>query len=506
MQIVFFVLSFLQLWESHDYEITKNLVSVGFPFARASANLINLNSAVAVISTARNLITILRSFPMLNKLFPFDSHLEMHIVSVIGIIFWSIMHVIGHSFNYFKISNWAGISLFKLLLLPTGLTGIILGLLLILMILFSIPVVRRKYFHIFYAAHYLFVPFLLISSFHGAFCFIKNDNEMRSFSSGKNKSEIFSNNEICAKGSSFWKWVIGPFTIYLLEKLFRVWRSHRKVEIKKVVQHPSNTVEIQLSKVGRLKAGQYAFISCPEIGFTEWHPFTVSSSPLDPYLSFHIRVVGDWTRKFAERLGCDYDNVRKTISRKTATLPKVKIDGFYGAPAEDVFNFNVAILIGAGIGVTPFASILKEIWIRYRNSDKNLRIPKKVFFIWIAKDTQSFEWFQSLLMDLEENGVSELVEISIYLTQRLDLSQIRNITLNRDRKRDVITGLDSRTQFGRPNFDVVFQKISRSYPGTDVGVFCCGSKGLSDSVGEQCTKYTHSVKDGIRFHYMKENF
>lgn len=32
------------------------------------------------------------------------------------------------------------------------------------------------------------------------------------------------------------------------------------------------------------------------------------------------------------------------------TLPQVRIDGPYGAPAEDVFGSEVAILVGAGIG------------------------------------------------------------------------------------------------------------------------------------------------------------
>lgn len=31
-------------------------------------------------------------------------------------------------------------------------------------------------------------------------------------------------------------------------------------------------------------------------------------------------------------------------------LPEVRIDGPYGAPAEDVFDNEVAVLIGAGIG------------------------------------------------------------------------------------------------------------------------------------------------------------
>ena len=35
-------------------------------------------------------------------------------------------------------------------------------------------------------------------------------------------------------------------------------------------------------------------------------------------------------------------------------LPVVRIDGPYGAPAEDVFNVEIAVLVGAGIGMlTP---------------------------------------------------------------------------------------------------------------------------------------------------------
>ena len=33
-------------------------------------------------------------------------------------------------------------------------------------------------------------------------------------------------------------------------------------------------------------------------------------------------------------------------------MPKIQVDGPFGAPAEDVFKSEVAVLIGAGIGVT----------------------------------------------------------------------------------------------------------------------------------------------------------
>lgn len=38
------------------------------------------------------------------------------------------------------------------------------------------------------------------------------------------------------------------------------------------------------------------------------------------------------------------------IDSSNLSLPSVRIDGPYGAPAEDVFNVEVAVLIGAGIG------------------------------------------------------------------------------------------------------------------------------------------------------------
>lgn len=42
-------------------------------------------------------------------------------------------------------------------------------------------------------------------------------------------------------------------------------------------------------------------------------------------------------------------------------LPVLRVDGPFGAPAEDVFHAEVAVLVGTGIGVTPWASVLKEV-------------------------------------------------------------------------------------------------------------------------------------------------
>ena len=43
-------------------------------------------------------------------------------------------------------------------------------------------------------------------------------------------------------------------------------------------------------------------------------------------------------------------------------LVRVAVDGPFGTASLDVFKYQAAVCVGAGIGVTPFASILRSIW------------------------------------------------------------------------------------------------------------------------------------------------
>lgn len=42
-------------------------------------------------------------------------------------------------------------------------------------------------------------------------------------------------------------------------------------------------------------------------------------------------------------------------------FPKLLIDGPYGAPAQNYKKYDILLLIGLGIGATPFISILKDL-------------------------------------------------------------------------------------------------------------------------------------------------
>lgn len=267
-------------------------------------------------------------------------------------------------------------------------------------------------------------------------------------------------------------------------------------------------MEIQFSKPSfRYKAGQWLFLQVPSVSKYQWHPFTITSCPYDPYVSVHVRQVGDFTRALGDAVGAGsaqaklYEGVDPLGMYEVALqngqqMPALRIDGPYGAPAEDVFDNEIAVLIGTGIGVTPWAAILKNIW-HLRNGPNPPTRLRRVEFIWVCKDTTSFEWFQTLLSSLEQqstdaaripgsNGI-EFLKIHTYLTQKLDMDTTQNIVLNSvGADYDPLTELKSRTNFGRPNFYKLFCTmrdgiLDRTYLNglegsmkTTVGVYFCG--------------------------------
>jgi hypothetical protein len=211
------------------------------------------------------------------------------------------------------------------------------------------------------------------------------------------------------------------------------------------------------------KAGQYFFLNCPGlVGMEqEWHPFTISSSPFEDHLSAHISVMpeGSWTRALRDKINPDRDKVVKFdafLSAPVFTLPQhaplhfssanlitahpfsqvnVLIDGPHGAPSQHVFEVDAAILVGAGIGVTPFVSILRtiidHIWERRGVNDRRGKpcMPKKVIFFWIGyrPEVEAFRWFLEQLA-LWEKKFDEIrarpensdlfLDIQLYLTLR----------------------------------------------------------------------------------------
>uniref|UniRef100_A0A672F6A2 Cytochrome b-245, beta polypeptide (chronic granulomatous disease) n=1 Tax=Salarias fasciatus TaxID=181472 RepID=A0A672F6A2_SALFA len=369
-----------------------------------------------------------------------------------------------------------------------------------------------SYFEVFWYTHHLFVIFFIGLVFHGYGRIVRGQTDGSLKSNDPSVcAERFedwgTNGSHCAvpvfagNPPGTWKWVLAPMILYVCERLVRLYRSHQKVVITKVVMHPSKTLELQMKKKGfRMEVGQYVFIQCPSVSRLEWHPFTLTSAPEEDYFSAHIRIVGDWTQALYEACGGD-----KNETQEAWKLPKVAIDGPFGTASEDVFRYEVVMLVGAGIGVTPFASILKSVWYKHIQNNQEV-FTKKIYFYWLCPETQAFEWFADLLQSLErqmaEKGMTDFLSYNIYLT-RWKEAEAAHFRVHHEAENDPITGLKQKTLYGKPNWDNEFTNIASKHPGTKVGVFLCGPPQLGKSLEKQCL--SHSEAD-VKFIFNKENF
>ncbi|KAJ1982836.1 hypothetical protein H4R33_004954 [Dimargaris cristalligena] len=520
LQALIFALGIVNYRFTSVYTNARGLLGWSLIIARASALVLHVDIALVLFPVCRTFISLLRSTP-LARVIPFDRNITFHKLCGYSILVFTLIHTFCHYANYAKLvqANPTGPSFaYYCFVSGPGLTGHIMLFALVLMVITSQAKVRRRSFETFWYTHHLFLVFFGGFTIHGGFCLVKPD-------SGQ-----------CSNMASFWKYWVASGVMYLIERCLRETRSRHKTVITKVVQHPSNTVEIQIRKdFWHSQAGQYIFINCPEVSLHQWHPFTLTSSPEEKFISIHMRVVGNWTRAFAIRLGCELVDRKQTKGRaklqrphvvnaiesststqftsagrvfptQSHTLPQVLIDGPFGCASEDVFNYEVAVLVGAGIGVTPFASVLKSIWYR-TNAPLGKSRLRKVYFFWIARDKECFEWFQSLLKAIENEDVNQFIEIRTYLTGRLNQDEMRNVMLNDEEgQEDALTGLKSPTYYGRPNWETVFNNMSRDHPSTDIGVFFCGPKRLGANLSQQCKKTNTTTTDGTQFYYNKENF
>jgi len=390
----------------------------------------------------------------------FDHHIEGHKWCAYMICLMTYVHVAAHYFNvmYFTESHNSDNGLIQALnnltdgpggtsyLNPVrsgsvhyivtifqlfgGWTGVVITFALWLMVTTSAEPIRRSFFELFWMTHHLFVVFFVFLVIHGYGRQIRAQVNL-SEHDPTNCSELYElwgtidecPLPIFAGGApGTWKWVIGPFLLYLLERCLRLYHAQNPSKITKIVFHPSRVIELQMRKPTHSargnanEVGEYVFINCRKIAKFEWHPFTLTSAPEEDYLSVHIRIAGDWTGDLAEAL-------KPLKNLDISHAPKIGIDGPYGAASQDVFDYEVAVCVGAGIGITPFASLFKSIYYRKRDGIK-MKF-KKVYFIWICPDMYAFEWFTELIKNLEKQlaqlNEKDLVDIGIYLSRGWDL-------------------------------------------------------------------------------------
>ena len=473
----------------------RRIAGYGVTVTRGAASCMMWTYSVLLITMARNLFTYLRE-TIFNYYIPFDAHISFHKVIAMTALFTTVMHCIGHGINFYHIATQTPSDLtclfrevyfrshflpkfsYWLFLTMTGFSAFILTLVTVIIFVFAVQYARRYAFQSFWLTHHLYIVFYILMFLHGSGRLVQDP--------------LFGN------------FFLGPGIVYVIDRLISLGRSKAEVNIVRADILPSQVVGIYFKRPPSFDyvAGQWVRIACLAQNPGEYHPFTLSSAPNEENLSLHIRAVGPWTHNF-----------REILSQKKGAgepMPKLFVDGPFGEGHQDWYRFEAAVLVGGGIGVTPFASILKELVHRF-NIGARIQC-KKVYFIWVTRTQHQFEWMADIIKEVEEADTKRLVEVHVFVTQFFDKFDLRTSMLyvaerhfQRLSGRSLFTGMRAVTHFGRPDFNLFFDSLAEEHNLLPkIGVFSCGPPGMTNGVEEACA--ASNRYEGPAFIHHFENF
>lgn len=527
----------LFLWKFFQYRQRSGFDVMGYCVctAKGAAETLKFNMALILFPVCRNTITWLRS-TWLSSVVPFNDNINFHKLIAAGIVVGVILHggthlgcdfprIVKADHYTFQQTiamdfHWKQPSYTDIILTTEVISGISMFFLMTIAFLLATRISRRNLltlpwplhrltgFNAFWYSHHLFVFVYILLIIHSIFLFLAHDWIQK----------------------TTWIYLAVPLILYGGERTLRAFRASRyKVKILKATAYPGDVLALHMTKPGgfHYKSGMYIYIQCPEISPFEWHPFSLTSAPGDDYLSVHIRNLGDWTQDirslFQKALNVAGEDGACDSSRVVASLPrfsKIYIDGPYGSAAQDHSKYDVMLLIGLGIGATPFISILKDIVndektrCNYTADDEEAGKTgraSRAYFYWVTREQGSFAWFKSIMNEVAELDKKSVIEMHNYLTSVYEEGDARSafITMvqalhHAKRGLDIVSGTPLRTHFARPNWSKVFSRLAAIHEGARIGVFYCGSTRLGKDLDMLSQKFTR--KSSTKFIFHKEHY
>lgn len=490
---------------------------------------------------SRYLSTLSRKSVVLSRFINWDLSQSFHIKISLVSLFLAVLHAIGHLAGTFvhgsRPQNQQAVAaafgtpsvprpyVSYVASLPgwTGLTAF--GIFWIILIC-SLPLIRKLNYELFQGAHLLMFPMIGLLIAHGQNALLQ--------------------------APMLGYWLAFPTLLVVIERCYRFYLGFHRIPAEMTILDADTiciTTSLPRHGIWPYKAGQYVFLQVPQVSLFQWHPFTISSC-VGNEIKMHIKTDGDWT----------------TDLRKLHDGPKLQyvgIDGPFGAPAQRFYEFDHTIVFGSGIGITPFAGILSDLQIKADRSLQNHRsspteikpteaainqhhasnTPKSVDFDdkfaqkrtsdlhWIVRDHNHLLWFSSILNSLRRFSPSDesihnphlKIQIHTHVTQRRRniCTHVFRYLLENHRTSEhpasPLTGLLNPTHFGRPCLPTIMEEhykrmqlFSRqSGRKTKVGVFFCGSPALGYELAERCKLLTQRAQEDrsrIEYHFMMEVF
>lgn len=415
----------------------------------ATGHLLSMNAAFVLLPVLRRLVTRLRAMGI-GRVVPIDEALDFH--AMVGHAMFGL--AIVHAFALlagFTMGHEDGSLAHLLLATRRGLTGLVLLVAFFAMWVFALERIRRSHrFEAFYFTHRLYVVWLLGAAVHEP---------------------------------AFLLWALVPMVALAIEQIVRV----RKRGFATVAYQTR-------AALGRDRARRGAAGGLPLLAGrlrVPLHPGRLAARVASVHDQQPARERDhDVPRALArqlERRAAGPGRGARARGKPSALV--VHVDGPYGSPTQHLFASRFAVLIGAGIGVTPFASVLGSIVRRAGTSDAAKLV--KGYFYWVNRDQYSFEWFTELLEDAEQRDVERLFDVSLFMTQGRSgatsaaLEAAREVS-HRAGHTDVVTGLRAYTHMGPPDWKSELSKIRAAHAPEKVDVFFCGPPGLGAKIHKVC--------------------
>ncbi|EEF46631.1 ferric-chelate reductase, putative [Ricinus communis] len=314
----------------------------------------------------------------------------------------------------------------------------------------SLPFVRPKNFELFYYTHHLYIIFIIFFAMH--------------------------------VGNFFFCIAAGSIFLFMIDRFLRFCQSRKTVDIVSTTYFPCGVVELVLSRPECLNynALSAVFLRFRGISFMQWHPFSVSSSPLNGKncISILIKACGDWTSRLKDHISEENEEQEQLNLHHSSKLT-ASIEGPYGHELPYQLEYENLVLVAGGIGISPFIAILSDVIYRIKQGKPCL--PRNIILVWTMKRSNELSILSTIGMEsIRSLPFDKLhLEMLIYVTQQLE------------------TVLENE----------IFGSISKLSGYVDVGVIVCGPPTLEASVATECRSLNMSRKsnDPI-FHFNSNSF
>ncbi|PVU87729.1 hypothetical protein BB559_005911 [Furculomyces boomerangus] len=395
----------------------------------------------------------------------------------------------------------------------------------------AIPIIRKKFFELFYITHHFFILAIVAFTFH---------------SRGVNKI-----------------WGI-PIALYTVDRFYQIIMKRRAKKNEVVARKWSNSIvelripitETSLRKYLFVKdiCGKFIYINVSSISYLQWHPFDVASTIEDGYISILVSINNGWTNKFnrlifgnakikrgkndlynlsssskvlgnvekmeksseasglnSEKSLVNGSNSGSTSGKKRKMSTFVRCNGFniifsclYDSMVHYVVENETAVLVAGGTGVGPMISIIK-CFIRNPNDKRKTQDLKNIYLAWSCRERESFLLLEETIAEIIARGYTDRVKIFLHLTEEDDYEPLK-ITAN-----EIYTSLSNNMNkfvkiiLGRHDIYSLLEAVTKENPGNTYGIAAVGPKGLIKHTRRTTVAWNRASHHTLKVNYYQGN-